>query len=575
MASCSGLSHLFLPCSLKARPGLARREEREPAVGVVSAYGAGKQKWNINTASVAPTSEASRLHPDKLEIEYEQKIEEIRHVLQTKGEDESSESLVLVDAIQRVGLSSYYEEEIQTLLRKRYVTSCASIYKYDSLRDVSLLFRLLRQHGYCSSPDVFNNFKGKEGRFRRNLSQDIRGLMELYEVAQLNFQGEYILDEAASFSGQLLREYCLANVDNNMSRLVTGKLRYPYHKTIARLTRKDFLQDVEGINGWGKTLRELAVMDLRKGQSVFQGELAHISKWWDELGLAKKLKLVRNQLLKWYTWSMSAKASEESTTKMRVELTKSVAFIYLIDDIFDVVGTLDELIIFTEAVNKWDYAAIDMLPDYMKMCYRALLDTTNRIGHEVYKRHGYDPIDSLKTSWGSLCNAYLMEAKWFASGDLPTAAKYLENGKVSTGVYVVLVHLFFLLGLGNGGRIRLTDVSELASCVATILRLWDDLGSAKDEHQDGRDGSYTEYYRNDHPGLSMAQARDHVIHAIASEWKSLNKECFGLNHFSASHFTRAALNFARIVPLMYGYDENKQLPVLEEHVKFILFNQTD
>lgn len=89
---------------------------------------------------------------DKLEIEYEQKIEEIRHVLQTKGEDESSESLVLVDAIQRVGLSSYYEEEIQTLLRKLYVTSCASIYKYYSLRDVSLLFRLLRQHGYYISP---------------------------------------------------------------------------------------------------------------------------------------------------------------------------------------------------------------------------------------------------------------------------------------------------------------------------------------------------------------------------------------------------------------------------------------
>ncbi|KAL0305867.1 UNVERIFIED_CONTAM: Tricyclene synthase 0e23, chloroplastic [Sesamum radiatum] len=254
--------------------------------------------------------------------------------------------------------------------------------------------------------------QGKDGRFRRNLSQDIRGLMELYEAAQLSFHGEYILDEAASFSSQLLYECCSADVDDNLSRMVIGRLRYPYHKTIARLTRKDFLQDLDqGVNRWRKTLRELALIDLRKGQSVYQGELAQVSEWWNELGLSKNLKLVRNQLPKWYTWSMSVLIDDFSLSLQRVELTKSTAFIYLIDDIFDVVGTLDELTIFTEAVNKWEYGAVDMLPDYMKMCYRALLDTINDMGREIYKRHGHNPIDSLKQSWASLCNAYLVEAK--------------------------------------------------------------------------------------------------------------------------------------------------------------------
>ncbi|KAK4439283.1 Tricyclene synthase Oc15, chloroplastic [Sesamum alatum] len=560
MASSNSLSRSFLPCSSKTRPEFTKIGEGEPISVVISLHGARKQKWNMNVVGVTQTSALSSLHP----------------VLQSKGEDiDPSESLVLVDSSQRVGLSSYYEEEIEKLIQKHYVANCASIYGSYSLRDVSLLFRLLRQHGHYVSPDVFNNFKGEDGRFRRNLSQDIRGLMELYEAAQLSFQGEYILDEAASFSSQLLHEYCLADVDDNLSRIVIAKLRYPYHKTIARLTRKDFLQHFEPINGWGKTLKELALMDLRKGQSVYQGELAQVSTWWNELGLAKTLKLVRNQPLKWYTWSMSILIDDFSLSLQRVELTKAIGFVYLIDDIFDVVGTLDELTIFTEAVNKWDYAAIDTLPDYMKMCYRTLLDTTNGMGHDIYKRHGYDPIDSLKTSWGSLCNAYLVEAKWFASRNLPTAAEYLENGKVTTGAYVVLVHLFFLLGLGNGDGIRLTDVSQLVSSVATILRLWDDLGSAQDEHQDGRDGSYIECYRKDHRGLSMAQARDHVIDTIASEWKNLNKECFCLKHFPASYFKRAALNSARIVPLMYGYDEKQRLPVLEEHVKFILFNQTN
>ncbi|KAK4399009.1 Tricyclene synthase Oc15, chloroplastic [Sesamum angolense] len=335
---------------------------------------------------------------------------------------------------------------------------------------------------------------------------------------------------------------------NDLSIMITGKLRHPYHKTVARLTRKDYLQDFERINGWGKTLRELAVMDLRKGQSVFQGELVQASKWWNELGLAKMLKLVRNQPLKWYTWSMSTLIDDFSLSLQRVELTKSIAFVYLIDDIFDVVGTLDELTIFTEAVNK------------------ALLDTTNAIGLEIYKRHGHDPIDSLKTSWANLCNAFLVEAKWLASGDLPAADRYLENGKVTTGAYVVLVHVFFLLDLGKEGAIHLNNVLPLISNVATILRLSDDLGNAEDEHQDGRDGSYVECYRKDHRGLSKAQARRHVIDTIASKWKSLNKECLcRLNHFSAAPFKRAALNGARMVPLMYGYDDNQRLLVLEDN----------
>lgn len=84
--------------------------------------------------------------------------------------------------------------------------------------------------------------------------------------------------------------------------------------------------------------------------------------------------------------------------------------------------------------------------------------------------------------WASLCNAFVVEAKWFECGDLPRAEVYLDNGKVSSGVPVVLVHLFFLLGLGgvlNGDENHSKATSEIISSVATILRLWDDLGSAK------------------------------------------------------------------------------------------------
>ncbi|KAI3456382.1 hypothetical protein Pfo_013045 [Paulownia fortunei] len=581
MASCNGLSNLFRYFYLNTDTKSVKSEPFR----VSHICGATTQKWStaegITTTSDPSTPHLYRLFTilfffspfpyvqDKLSMDYEQKIEDVRRLLQSKAENDPRESLVFVDDIQRVGVNSYFQVEIEIILRQHYMATSDRVYGLYTLHDVSLLFRLLRQHGYYISADVFNIFKGKDGRFQSKLSQDIRGLMELYEAAQLSFEGEYILDEAAKFSSQLLQEYCLADLGYNLSRMVANNLRHPYHKSIARLTGKSFLQDSGGMNEWEKTLRELAVMDLHKGQSVYQEELLQISRWWDELGLAKNLELARNQLLKWYTWSMAILIDDISMSEQRVELTKTIAFIYLIDDLFDLYGRLDELIIFTEAINKYEY--------YMKICYRALLDTTNEMGQKIYKMHGCEAIDSLKTTWASLCNAFLVEAKWFASGDLPTAEVYLENGKVSSGVHVVLVHLFFLMGLGgvNGGAIHLKDTSQLISSVATILRLWDDFGSAKDENQEGKDGSYIECYRKDHLGLSVEQAREHVIDTIEREWKSLNKECLCLNHVSASSFKRASLNCARMIPLMYSYDDNQQLPVLEEYVKFMLFNEIE
>ncbi|CBI20478.3 unnamed protein product, partial [Vitis vinifera] len=57
----------------------------------------------------------------------------------------------------------------------------------------------------------------------------------------------------------------------------------------------------------------------------------------------------------------------------------------VIDDIYDVYGTLEELKLFTEAVERWDISAIDQLPEYMRVCYRALLDVYSEIEEEMAK----------------------------------------------------------------------------------------------------------------------------------------------------------------------------------------------
>ncbi|PQQ08822.1 terpene synthase [Prunus yedoensis var. nudiflora] len=233
------------------------------------------------------------------------------------------------------------------------------------------------------------------------------------------------------------------------ARVVGNTLSNPHHKSLATFMAKNFFAtNSRGTNNrWLNILQEVAKTDFNMVQSLHQNEIVQISKWWKELGLAKELKFARDQPVKWYIWSMAC-LTDPKLSEERVELTKPISFIYLIDDIFDVYGTLDELILFTEAVNRWEIGDIDHLPDYMKICFKALHDMTNEISSKVYQKHGWNPLHSLRKTWGSLCNAFLVEAKWFKSGHLPKAEDYLKNGIVSSGVNVVMVHIFFLLGQG-------------------------------------------------------------------------------------------------------------------------------
>ncbi|KAH6787483.1 hypothetical protein C2S52_007035 [Perilla frutescens var. hirtella] len=532
-----------------------------------------------NYRNISPKDLGPHLKEKNWAADHQEKIREIKQVLlenlDRDEEMDKKENLILVDAIQRVGIDRHFDEEIEIILGRHYNNATNNNLFYfinDDLYYVSLYFRLLRNQGHYVSADVFDGFKGNDGKFKEKLGQDIRGLMEFHEASQLRFIDEDIIDGAEEFSRVNLNK-CLGNtssIDDWHKNLIRNTLRNPQHKNIARLNARNYIDGgfVEGCKkGWGKTLIELAKMDVLMGELLHKEEFLQISKWWGNVGIAEELQRARNQPMKWYIWSMAILIDYPSLQVQRIELTKAIAFVYLIDDIFDLYGNLNELTLFTQAIYRWEYGANDTLPEYMRNSYRALLDTTNDIAQKVEKMYGINPIDSLKETWGSLCRAFLVEARWFRSRELPRAKEYLENGQVSSGVHVILVHLFFLLGLGRGhSSIHLNDTSTLVSSIATILRLSDDLGSAKDEQQDGWDGSYIKCCMNDVPKLSVKEARENVEEMISKQWKNLNKECF-LHLNQTNHcFRRASLNAARMVPLMYTYDQNQKLMLLQQHV---------
>lgn len=77
----------------------------------------------------------------------------------------------------------------------------------------------------------------------------------------------------------------------------------------------------------------------------------YFGRWWKDTDLAKELNFARDQPIKWYVASLVC-LTDSSYSEQRIQLAKSITFIYLIDDLFDVFGTLEELTLFTEAVCR-------------------------------------------------------------------------------------------------------------------------------------------------------------------------------------------------------------------------------
>ena len=74
-------------------------------------------------------------------------------------------------------------------------------------------------------------------------------------------------------------------------------------------------------------------------------------RWWKNLGLTENLSFARDRLAESFMCSVGL-AFEPEYTCLRKWLTKVVILILIIDDVYDVYGTLEELKHFTNAVNR-------------------------------------------------------------------------------------------------------------------------------------------------------------------------------------------------------------------------------
>ncbi|KAI6673991.1 hypothetical protein NL676_001897 [Syzygium grande] len=154
--------------------------------------------------------------------------------------------------------------------------------------------------------------------------------------------------------------------------------------------------------------------------------------WWKDLDVERKFSFARNRLVELYFW-MSAVCFEPEYEVARNILTKVVSILSIIDDIYDVYGTLEELELFMEAIERWDVDANDQLPEYMQACYQIVLDLYDEIGYEVTRQGQYYRLFYAKEAMKKQVRAYFAEAKWFLKNQVPAMEEYMPIALVTSG----------------------------------------------------------------------------------------------------------------------------------------------
>ncbi|TYI08979.1 hypothetical protein ES332_A09G039100v1 [Gossypium tomentosum] len=285
------------------------------------------------------------------------------------------EKLELIDTIQRLGLSYHFGDEIKKTLKNISIERGSTVASNkDNLYATALEFRLLRQHGYKVN---------QVGDIKASHNQDCKGLLNLYEASYHSLEGETMLENARKLAAKLLKQCLKENNDHQyLLMLVEHALELPLHWRMPRLEARWFIDVYEKKEDKNPIILELAILDYNIVQSMHQNDLRYASTWWKELGLGKTLSFARDRLMENFLWSVGMINTPQDGKGRRIQ-TKVNALITVIDDVYDVYGTLDELELFTDAVERWDINEIQNLPYYMKICYHALYNSVNEMAFDM------------------------------------------------------------------------------------------------------------------------------------------------------------------------------------------------
>ncbi|KAK4711354.1 hypothetical protein R3W88_005867 [Solanum pinnatisectum] len=436
--------------------------------------------------------------------------------------------LEIIDGIDKLGLSAYFEVDTNEALENTILymkPSSNSKDLYATALCLGFLGNMATMPHKISSmlKDLFDGWK---------LPLDIKTLLDLLEGSHLSIDGDKLLNNIRLLSTKNLKNLSL-DVDRFTSNPLAWRVRW-YD------VRTHIINTTQNSNNTNPMLLKLAKLNFNIIQATHQKDLKDV------------IRVYKGQEVESFFFAVGI-ASEPEHGSMRKWLTKVIQLILIIDDVYDIYGTLADVQQVTVAIEKWDPEEVQRLPKSIQICFRAVHDTMADIllfviSVEIQRQKGGPSvIPHLKQVWVNFCTALLVEATSYHNGHIPTLEDYLHNGWTSSSGPLLSLHVIF--GLTNENLHLCKNCQEIIYHTSLKIRHCNDQGTSTAELE-RRDVASSIICYMQEENVSEDVAREHIESIILNSWKKIN---YHFNSLSTSHrkIIKQVINEARMTHVMY------------------------
>ncbi|XBI62145.1 hypothetical protein VPH35_042817 [Triticum aestivum] len=418
--------------------------------------------------------------------------------------------ICLLDTLQHLGIDYHFKEKIDTILSQILESE---FFSSSSLSEVALGFRLLREHGHWVSPDVFNKFKAQDGGFSKDISNDPKGLLSLYNATHLHVHGEPTLEEAITFARRHLRSMRGSDLKTPLANQVKRALHIPLPRACKRIETLHYISEYKEEEGYNPVLLELAKLDFNLLQHVHLKELKAITDY------------IRCRVVESYTWAYVVYYQRGFKLPRRI-IAMMIVLITTVDDTYDIHATIDDCRKLHEAIQRWDESAVDILPEYLKRLYMELLITFKNIEDEVPANVDYN-VSYLRKAFQNHVSGYLQEAERSHNNHWPKFEDQVNLTSLTVGGPTL--SLSVMAGVDRKIMKQSLDwaagVPDVVIAGGKIVRFMNDIAAFKRRKCKGDAASSVECYIHEH-GVTDKVAIARIDELIEEEWKILNKARF-------------------------------------------------